>query len=170
MQCTNCGGDTKNPKFCSSSCAAKYNNTIGIVPKRKPEGKCRDCLKPITTRKTWCSDCKSRHERLQANMTISQIQNKRKYQISSQIREMARLKYRKLRPNDTACHRCAYDKHVHVCHIRGIADFPETALINEINDMSNLTILCPNCHWELDNGYLKVTGEGIEPIDFLPTV
>lgn len=50
------------------------------------------------------------------------------------------------------CKKCGYNKYVEVCHIKAISDFPATALISEVNSLSNLMYLCPNCHWELDNG------------------
>lgn len=49
---------------------------------------------------------------------------------------------------------CSYDLHVDVCHIKDVADFPDSALVSEINDPSNLAYLCKNHHWELDHGHL----------------
>lgn len=54
------------------------------------------------------------------------------------------------------CSNCGYDKHVEVCHIKSISSFNNESKISEINDISNLILLCPNCHWELDNGILKL--------------
>lgn len=42
-------------------------------------------------------------------------------------------------------------KHIEVCHIRPIADYPPDTLLSVINDTSNLIGLCPNCHWEFDH-------------------
>ncbi len=56
-KCTQCGRETNCPKFCSRSCAAKYNNTKS--PKRKPEGNCSRCGVAIPSRKQYCSECKS---------------------------------------------------------------------------------------------------------------
>lgn len=40
-QCLQCGADTKNPKFCNSSCSAKFTNKI---PKRKKLPRlCKKC-------------------------------------------------------------------------------------------------------------------------------
>ena len=39
MNCLQCGTYTNNPKFCSSSCSAKYNNTR----RKKKQYFCRDC-------------------------------------------------------------------------------------------------------------------------------
>lgn len=57
MKCLTCKSETSNPKFCSHSCAAKFNNASKSVNRRKPEGACRICATPISTRKTWCNDC-----------------------------------------------------------------------------------------------------------------
>ncbi len=53
--CLSCGKETKNPKFCDRSCAAKFNNQKN--PKRKPEHKCRGCGQPITANKQLCETC-----------------------------------------------------------------------------------------------------------------
>ena len=50
------------------------------------------------------------------------------------------------------CCRCGYSKHVETCHVIGVMDFPDTATLGEINALSNLLGLCPNCHWEFDHG------------------
>ena len=50
-----------------------------------------------------------------------------------------------------SCEQCGYDKHVEVCHIKPIQSFPSQTAIDIINDISNLIVLCPNCHWEFDN-------------------
>ena len=55
-----------------------------------------------------------------------------------------------------ACKICGYNKYVEVCHIKAIAEFEPLALIREVNSLSNLAYLCPNHHWELDNGLLKL--------------
>lgn len=54
------------------------------------------------------------------------------------------------------CKICGYSNHVEVAHIRPVSDFPDTALIREINSIENLIGLCPNHHWEYDNGILKI--------------
>lgn len=53
------------------------------------------------------------------------------------------------------CVYCGYDTHYEVCHIRPVSDFPPEALVSDINAMTNLVALCPNHHWELDNGKLQ---------------
>ncbi len=48
------------------------------------------------------------------------------------------------------CAHCGYDKHVEICHIKAVKDFPNTSTIGDINKEDNLILLCPNCHWEFD--------------------
>jgi hypothetical protein len=54
------------------------------------------------------------------------------------------------------CMNCSYDKHVECCHIYPISEFDLDATEEEINDPSNIVLLCPNCHWELDNLDLQI--------------
>jgi predicted restriction endonuclease len=62
------------------------------------------------------------------------------------------------------CAVCGYDKHVEICHVREIATFPPETPVREINDLTNLVALCPNHHWELDHGLLRVGPTGFEPV------
>lgn len=52
------------------------------------------------------------------------------------------------------CHICHFDQATEICHLKPIADFSPDALLSEVNDLSNLIILCPNHHWKLDSGNL----------------
>lgn len=52
---------------------------------------------------------------------------------------------------------CGYDKHVEVCHIKPISEYDLDIKVSEINHKSNIHILCPNCHWEFDNGFRIVS-------------
>lgn len=51
--CRGCNRETPNPKFCSRSCAATFNNQK--YPKRKPEGSCLECGIVISTALKYCS-------------------------------------------------------------------------------------------------------------------
>ena len=44
-----------------------------------------------------------------------------------------------------------YDKHIEIAHIKAIKDFDPDTRLSQINDVSNLLPLCPNCHWEFDH-------------------
>ena len=54
------------------------------------------------------------------------------------------------------CAICGYNKHVEIAHIKAVSDFDDDALVSEINHPDNLIGLCPNHHWEYDNGLLKL--------------
>lgn len=51
---------------------------------------------------------------------------------------------------------CNYSLHVELAHIKTVSDFAVTSTLGEVNDPSNLLVLCRNCHWEYDHGYLKI--------------
>jgi hypothetical protein len=53
-QCLNCGSITKNPKFCNSSCAATYNNSI--KPKKQRQYKICPTCGSLHRRPKFCSD------------------------------------------------------------------------------------------------------------------
>lgn len=54
------------------------------------------------------------------------------------------------------CAICGYDKHIEIAHIKAVSDFDDNATIREINSINNLIALCPNHHWEYDNGFIKL--------------
>jgi hypothetical protein len=57
---------------------------------------------------------------------------------------------------EKVCKNCGFIHGVQICHIKGIATFADESLVSEINDASNLTPLCPNCHWLFDHDLLKL--------------
>ena len=57
---------------------------------------------------------------------------------------------------DKCCKICGHTKHYEVAHIKAVADFDDNILVNEINSEDNLIALCPNHHWEYDNGLLNI--------------
>ena len=54
------------------------------------------------------------------------------------------------------CKICGYNKHVEVAHIKAVSEFPDSSTIGEIDSIDNLVGLCPNHHWEYDNGLLEL--------------
>lgn len=73
----------------------------------------------------------------------------------STIQKLARASFKESNPNPK-CSICGYSNHVEVAHIKPVSDFDDSATIREINSLSNLIGLCPNHHWEYDNGILKL--------------
>lgn len=71
------------------------------------------------------------------------------------IRKIAQKRFFDANPN-CKCAICGYDKHVEVAHIKAVSEFDDSATIDEINSLDNMIGLCPNHHWEYDNGLLKL--------------
>ena len=170
-KCTNCGrsvcrkqGEINKSKtgnfFCDRSCAAIYNNQK--YPKRFKESKCKKCDLPIHGGYTYCKPCYENNHYLD-NKTLEQaIKNRKDSNRYTGIRWNGRLVYRASNKPKCCC-RCGYSKHYEICHIKAIKEFDLNSLVREINSIDNLIALCPNCHWELDNGLLKIGQEGLEP-------
>jgi DNA replicative helicase MCM subunit Mcm2 (Cdc46/Mcm family) len=55
MNCLTCQKETKNPKFCSQSCAAIHTNKHMI--RKGVQGKCKICNAPIMKSRTYCKNC-----------------------------------------------------------------------------------------------------------------
>lgn len=149
FDCLHCGNtieDRVERKYCTRSCAATANNSL--FPKRtKTERICIICGIFFTTRRyetNRCVDCKGR--KLAAILTRTKSES-----TEQNIRGQAR---RVMRDALKQCSVCAYSIYVEVCHIKAIKDFPPTALLTEINTLSNLVFLCPNHHKELDLGLI----------------
>lgn len=117
-----------------------------------------NCGKEKDYRSKICYDCRIGKRISEANYQLSTLEDKtyvnHKYSKYSYVRYYSRKIGIEL--GFKCCKICGYDKHFEVCHIKPVASFPKDTLITVVNDISNLIPLCPNCHWELDNGILKL--------------
>lgn len=138
--------------YCSRSCAGKANHNNA---KRKPLGNCKKCFSSIPSNRSYCKMCR-KPLKLHPNVTLEELLNTKGHRSSiyNSIRDKARRIAKKL--GWKQCINCGYNKHYNVCHIKPIHLYPKPTLVSEINSISNLICLCPNCHWELDNGLLKM--------------
>ena len=149
-ECLICGKPTKRT-YCSRACGLKDAARFTRRYKRK----CLDCGMPITSKKKSlrCPSCAAIYLSSFKMKTKAQAMRKlpngvmRPYGISSHARNTYKV-------NGMSCIRCGYNKHVQACHIKPVCDFPDDALLIEVNSPNNITVLCPNCHWELDHGML----------------
>lgn len=73
----------------------------------------------------------------------------------SAIRKSAETIFKDNNPSPK-CAICGYSKHVEIAHIKAVSKFEDSATIREINSIDNLIGLCPNHHWEYDNGILEL--------------
>lgn len=159
MRCLTCELETKNAKFCSRSCSARQTNKI---PKRKLKVRiCRKCHQS-NDRNTHviCSKCVAeRHEKKNriGLLTLADVALRyaRNGIAPSYRHSYVRGHCHQINDLPKRCQLCGYDTHVELCHVRGIATFPLTTTLNEVNDSTNIVVLCRNHHWELDHGVLR---------------
>ena len=162
MKCGNleCNNEAK-VKYCSRSCAAITTNKL--YPKRK------------RTSKVWkvCSVCGDlargkRHQRcriikdrelhndktIAECMEMSSVKGKHPSWKSVHIRHFCRSWNKHLR--SYPCQVCGYTIHVELAHIKPVTSFPPETKLSEVNSSDNLLVLCPNHHWEFDNGLIRL--------------
>jgi hypothetical protein len=166
-------GEVRLKKFCNRSCAAIYNNRISpkrvkLDPNRKKEVPCKICGNPhkvpFDSHQKLCSVCQD-NRRLE---TISKgelfLRRKNWQSARSSIRYHAAQVYQKS-GKPSVCYICGYSNYVEVAHIRPVSSFKDETTITEINQETNLVALCPNHHWEYDQGILELeAGAGIESV------
>lgn len=155
--CAQCGTETKNPKFCSRSCTAVYNNKI--FPKRKLNKLCNkeSCNNVVKSyRHVLCElhfneqkNNKFEHKTIAQCRDFYSLKGKHKSWLNVRIRQYARLWHKDL--TKLPCFKCGYNKHVELAHIKPVSSFPDDTLIKVVNSKENVIQLCPNCHWEFDN-------------------
>ena len=153
-KCHTCKKETSNPKFCSRSCSASYNN------KRHPKRKrkivyCLLCEEIVERRqRKYCINCLHKW-RWKGDITLGEAIYTKHHKSSAfaLIRSRAR---RAIKSRVQVCDNCGYNKHVEVCHIKSISEFDLDTLLSLINSDENLVLFCPNCHWEFDKGILQI--------------
>ena len=130
---------------------------------------CKNCTKDTGWyRASYCDDCVKQGwhlvrlkglkpiEQRTLQEVIESETSKRRANKYNSIRVHARTKVKKLNI-PLQCVNCSYNKHVEVCHITPINGFDQNTLVSVVNADTNLTLLCPNCHWEFDNKLISVT-------------
>lgn len=161
--CLKCGTETNNPKFCSRSCSASYNNTI--APKRERKiwvFNCSVCDKPQKKKASsgMCATCyREQLDDIAGEMTLGE--SIKMYGNPRSRYNTVRHHGRKLSSLYDKCQVCGYTNILEVCHITPISAFPMETKIKEINSPDNIAILCRNHHGELDRGIM--TPEQIPP-------
>ncbi len=160
---------TKIKKFCNQKCSASFNNKLQRSRMKKAQTKAYKCSKCGTERilergnlkqfpsKISCLACTSRPDKKMGERTKKEVfdslvnwQSARTTIRKHSARVMASLGKLKF------CQVCGYSNHVEICHIKAVSAFPEDAKLSQINDPINLVYLCPNHHWEFDNGILNL--------------
>ena len=154
---------TKKKRFCDASCAASFNNqgrirnpAGGQPPQQGVPRQAKPCERCGRSTKNKCFCSRSCHatpytKPLEQTTKGELFRNRPTWQAArSVIQGHARRILFASNPNP-ACHICGYDRHVEVAHKHPVKDFPDNALVSEINQLENLLLLCPNHHWEHDH-------------------
>lgn len=162
-QCEECNKDYNpsyvNQRFCSKSCSnKKCKRRTKKISYCFREG-CNNELDfyankfCVSCRNLGYSKARTFNGKLLSECTLAEASAKRIGGANAydNIRAHARALLKSRIKSGEGCEHCGWDHHVQVCHIRSIKDFPNTALISEINHPNNLKLLCPNCHWLFDN-------------------
>lgn len=166
--CLCCGAETQNNKYCSRTCAIKVNNRL--APKRKrvvsrridcgieyfrrdwPRRRCQKCTEIWLSRRGFAAFEALGLKTLGGLKDAAIASGMHLSCRWSEVREHCR---RVNVPRGKKCVCCEYDKHVECCHIVALSRLPPETLVRDANAPSNVLILCPNCHWELDHGFLQ---------------
>ncbi len=143
-----------NQKYCTVSC----RNYGKVRAWRNKQGHRCACGQYILPESSKCKKCSVEAIILfTKDLTLGDYQNlpsvkgRHPSWKNSHVRSFARVWNKSL---DKQCRSCGYNKHVEMAHRKPIKDFLPTATLGEINSIDNIIPLCPNCHWEFDNGIL----------------
>lgn len=155
VKCSNCGKRflkkvseilKSSHDFCSRNCSTSYLNAVTPRRKKTLSGQCRQCSAPISRRNVYCAVC--RDSRSIESKTLGEvICTSNRASRYCRVREHAKRKYGHIK----VCEVCGYDRHVEICHIKAVSKFDLSTPVVEINSQINIAVLCPNCHWEVDN-------------------
>lgn len=150
-QCKNCSEvivyEKRKSTFCCKSCAAIFNNKS--KPKRsRSVGSCKNCNKSIPSSSTFCDKSCNLQYRKKMSNDIVESGNATAGRAKAYLIDLHGEKC--LDPN------CAWDFEkrpikVEIEHINGNS---------EDNSLSNLTLLCPNCHSTTETYKNKNKGNG----------
>ncbi len=155
----------KNPNFCKScGCIIKVGENQKVSEVRKKQF-CNQSCNATFNNKIRYRETKPKKEKKEKPEKFSYFEGVTKkqffdkkgvyYLYRAAIRRHAHFIFNSF-GGDQKCKVCGYDKHVEVCHIKSVSSFDDNDLITDINSFDNLIGLCPNHHWEFDNGHIKL--------------
>ena len=141
-------------KDCVKTQSKDYPSVINYKYKKVKCPTCDD-LKHVQSKH--CNICSNKVNAVDwKNMTIGEkTYDNQKYAKYSYIRYYARVIAKELEWE--CCKYCGYDRHFEVAHIKPISSYSPDTTLGVINDPSNLIPLCPNCHYECDNGLRDIS-------------
>lgn len=135
-------------KFCSSSCAAKYNNVRRAPRIKKLPGQCKFCNTPLPANRKFCSNtCQGKFSK---EITANNIKTGKSVSVCA-LRKWMR------------------ENNPHKCQICSIATWegkPVPLIMDHIdgnsenNLLTNLRLICPNCDAQLPTYKSRNIGNG----------
>lgn len=151
--------DIRRKKFCSCSCAAKFNNKA--TPKRKKKGECRVCATPIGCNAKFCSPvCR---EKFFTSKRLTPEESKAR--ISSRLTKSREVfKQRAVDLLGGKCVICGYCRCLWaLCFHHNNPeekDFTISLYIRKWEsvelELKKCSLLCSNCHWEVHAGLIAL--------------
>lgn len=158
---TDCSVLTSNARYCCRRCASIVNNSKS--PKRKRtmlRCSCGDAYTWQESRSRFCLPCRKRRQREReelGNRTLEFYRDKNRQNHPSWKFAEVRAHARRLHAHlPKRCQVCGYDKHTELAHITALSKWPLSTTLNEVNAKTNVLVLCPNHHWEFDNGAISL--------------
>lgn len=158
--------------FCSRSCATTHQHKN--TPLKTKSIDCKRCgISVLLTRnqkgklkfRSYCNTCAklASNEKKGNNTTPWDLRTKAEIFNGSGNWQSARTSIRRHAvqvfldsKKPKFCAICKYDTHTEICHIKSVSSFEGGVTLAEINSPTNLIALCPNHHWEYDNGLLDL--------------
>lgn len=156
MKCLNCSTETKNLKFCGSSCAAIYNNKT--VPKRKPTGACKVCQSAIKSNRSYCETCWNTIKN-KPKAPKTPLNNAVNYQRVKKWRQ--EMKAKAVAYKGGRCILCGYNKSNRALTFHHRDPSEKEFTIGSITvkawdfikkELEKCDLLCYNCHMEIHDG------------------
>jgi hypothetical protein len=147
--CKNCGADIELGRKLCDDCWSTYQQSRSQPKERAKidyKSKLCSCGNFMCQTSKQCIECASKRVYQSPNNMLSEMNKKHRGRM---IRYHCRLAH--ALDLSSPCEKCGYDKHVELHHIRPVSDFPLDATIAEVNNRSNILLVCPNCHWEVHN-------------------
>lgn len=152
-KCLYCSQETKNPKYCSKSCANTVNS--GLLRRRmQPQGACKICSCAILSRLLfYCKSCKENKRRL-----AEEQEPKRNCVKVIQWRRDVKRKLVALRGGK--CEICGYDKCLRALQFHhknpaekkfAISQSNTRNFASMVSEIEKCDLLCANCHAEVEN-------------------
>jgi len=140
-------------KVISETCKICYYKSL-------PKYECYKCGKK--RKKTTCLICRECYNKQRKEKILLESTPIKEFYYScgdrnkyNGIRSRARQIFKTLNI-ELKCSCCNFPAGVEICHIKPICKFDDETPINIVNDISNLILLCRNCHWLFDHGYPSI--------------